>query len=369
MSAPAPSTRFRAVALLDRDGTINEEVEFLADPGDFRLLPDAARAIRILNGENIAAVVTTNQSGIPRGLLTEETLAAIHERMTAELAAHGARLDGVYHAPSLPDSNDPRRKPAIGMYHDAVRDLGLEGLPVYAIGDRSLDVEFGLACGGKAIRVLTGHKLKADMEMHLEHLHAARKAHRLFTEESLFHAVHRLLADLVLDEAPEDRYLRGKFGHLHKVADEIAVERRRGNRVVLTNGCFDLLHGGHVSYLETAKSMGDRLVLAVNSNASIRRLKGEGRPILSETDRLRLLAALKPVDYLTLFHEDAADYVLETLRPDIHAKGTDYTSDNVPELQTARRLGIETRIAGQPKENSSRDIIEVVLERTRAGLL
>lgn len=361
--------KFRAVALLDRDGNINEDVEYLSNPKGLYLLPNAARAIRVLNNEAVAAVVTTNQSGIPRGLLTEETLSAIHDALREKLAEEGARVDGIYYAPALPDSGDPRRKPARDMYDDAARDLGLQELPVYAIGDRALDVEFGLNCGGKGIRVLTGRLLKDDIEPEFQHLHAMRKEHKVFTSEDLFEAVHRLLADLVMEKVREDRMMRQKFMHLQKAARTVAEEKERGNRVVLVNGCFDLLHGGHVSYLESARALGDRLILAVNSNASIARLKGKGRPLLEEAERLQLLAALRFVDYLTIFHEDSADYVLETLRPDIHAKGTDYRSDNVPELQTARRLGIETKIAGDPKENSTRDIIEVVIERAKAGTL
>ncbi len=362
-------SKFRAVALLDRDGTINEEVDYLDDPARLKLIPGAARAIRVLNQEGVACVITTNQSGIPRGYFTEETLSAIHKRLIEMLAAEGARIDGVYHAPSLPDSGDPRRKPGTGMYDDAVRDLGLEGLPVYSVGDRTLDVEFGLACGGKGIRVLTGHQKKDDVPMDFEHLHEARKAHKAFVEEDLFTAAHRILADLILDQAPEDPGLRRKFGHLQKTAKAIEQARERGMRVILVNGCFDLIHGGHISYLEGAKNIADRVVLAVNSNASIRRLKGEQRPVLSELGRLQLLAALRHVDYLTIFHEDSADHVLEILKPDMHAKGTDYTSETVPERLTAERLGVETVITGASKENSSRDIIEVIIERTKAGTI
>ncbi len=360
---------FRAVALLDRDGTINEEVSYLSDPNDFKLIKDAERAIRILNEEGVACVVTTNQSGIPRGYLTEETLEVIHDRMKSELSQHGVYLDGIYYAPSLPDSNDPRRKPKTGMYEDAKKDLGLEGLPVYSVGDRSLDVEFGLNCGGKGIRVLTGHQLKKDISMDLKLLHDQRKKHHVFVEEDLLSAVHRILADLIIEQLPNDRYMRAKFAHLHRQAVNVDNLKEQGFRTVLVNGCFDLIHGGHISYLESARQMGDKLILAVNSNASIQRLKGKGRPLLPEADRLQLLATLRCVDYLTVFHEDSADHVLEIIKPDIHAKGTDYTSDNVPEAQTAKRLGIETRIAGNPKENSTRDIIDVVVERTKNKLL
>ncbi len=110
-------------------------------------------------------------------------------------------------------------------------------------------------------------------------------------------------------------------------------------------------------------------MLAINSNRSIRELKGPGRPVLPEPDRLQVLAALECVDRLTLFYDATADRALRVLRPHVHAKGTDYTSETVPERETARALGIATFIAGAPKENSTRDIIATICERARAGLL
>ncbi|MCC6547631.1 HAD-IIIA family hydrolase [Candidatus Sumerlaeota bacterium] len=360
---------FRAVALLDRDGTINEEVNYLYNPDQVKLLPDVAQAIAILNSEDVAVVITTNQSGIGRGMFDEAALSAVNEKLLGDLNAGGARIDAIYFCPALPDAGDPRRKPSRGMYDDAVRDLGLAGLPVYSIGDRTLDVEFGVRCSGKGIRVLTGHQLKEDLPLDIRMLHDQRERKLIFTTENLLQAVHVLLADLDAECVKNDSTFHKKFADLYATAQSIAEERAQGNRVVLANGCFDLLHGGHASYLADARALGDRLVVAINSNASVRRLKGNGRPILSESDRLQLLAAIRYVDYLTVFHEDSADRVLEVLRPDIHAKGTDYRSDNVPELETTRRLGIETRIAGNPKENSSRDIIGTIAERARKGLV
>lgn len=360
---------FRAAVLIDRDGTINEEVEYLHDPAQLKLLPDAARAIRILDQENIAAIICTNQSGIARGFFTEERLKEINGKLVEMLREENAWVEGIYYSTTLPESGDPMRKPNRGMYEAALRDLPIAGLPVYSIGDRSLDVEFGINCGGKGIRVLTGHQLKEDLPYNQKALYDARRKGLAFTMENLLEAVHFLLADLIRDQCPDDVNMHKKFGDLFSTARALEVERERDNRIVLANGCFDLLHGGHISYLQSCREMGDCLVLAVNSNCSVRRLKGDKRPILPEVDRMQLLAALRCVDYLTVFHEDSADHVLETLRPDIHAKGTDYKSENVPERLTAKRLGIETRIAGEAKENSSRDIIEVVIERAKAGLL
>lgn len=354
-----PSSPFRAVALLDRDGTINKEVNYLSDPDQLELLPRAAQAIKILNQEGIAAILTTNQSGIPRGYFTEETLALVHQRLQELLAKEDAHLDGIYFAPCLPHETDLRRKPFTGMYDAAVKDLGLEGLPVYGIGDKPADVEFAHNCGGIGILTLCGQSDKDAVE----------PSPKTFIADSLFEAVYQLLCDQILVDVPEDQFFQRKFNDLFATSRLVKEDKAAGRKVVLANGCFDLLHGGHISYLESCKAFGDKLVLAVNSNASINRLKGEGRPVLDEMPRLQMLANLKCVDYLTVFHPDSADHVLEILHPDIHAKGTDYTSDKVPERQTSIRLGIETKIAGMPKENSSRDIIEVVVERTKKGLI
>lgn len=143
--------------------------------------------------------------------------------------------------------------------------------------------------------------------------------------------------------------------------------RRDGKRLVLANGCFDLLHGGHVSYLESARMMGDALIVGVNSDASERQLKGVGRPIITESDRAELVAAMEAVDAVVIFDEPTCERLLRELRPDVHAKGTDYTAETVPEREIARELGIKVAIAGAPKENASKSIIASVLESARRG--
>lgn len=139
--------------------------------------------------------------------------------------------------------------------------------------------------------------------------------------------------------------------------------RAEGRKVVFANGCFDVLHGGHVSYLQDSRAYGDVLFVGVNSDRSERELKGPSRPIYKEQERLEILDAIRFVDYLVLFDEPTCENLLRTLRPDVHAKGTDYTADTVPEKEVARELGIEVYIAGPPKENASRGVIATVAER------
>jgi rfaE bifunctional protein nucleotidyltransferase chain/domain len=141
---------------------------------------------------------------------------------------------------------------------------------------------------------------------------------------------------------------------------ELAQDKLRGQRVVLANGCFDTLHVGHIRYLEGARQEGDVLVVGVNADSSVCSLKGPGRPILDEQARALLVASLRCVDYVVLFAEPTVEALLEELRPDVHAKGTDYTADTVPERAVAARLGIRVAIVGDPKDHSTRQLLDSV---------
>jgi rfaE bifunctional protein nucleotidyltransferase chain/domain len=141
---------------------------------------------------------------------------------------------------------------------------------------------------------------------------------------------------------------------------KLAEHKRRGECVVLANGCFDTLHVGHIRYLEGARCEGDLLVVAVNADSSVCALKGPGRPILDENARALLVAALRCVDYVVIFPEATVESLLKELRPGVHAKGTDYTEDTVPERAVAARLGIRVAIVGDPKEHSTRALLDSV---------
>jgi D-glycero-beta-D-manno-heptose 1-phosphate adenylyltransferase len=141
---------------------------------------------------------------------------------------------------------------------------------------------------------------------------------------------------------------------LHAILEE---HRRAGRKIVFANGVFDLLHVGHVRYLQAARAEGNLLVVGINSDASTRKLKGDGRPILTERARAALVAALRAVDYVVIFDELDVNSLLRELQPDVHAKGTDYTADTVPERELAAMLGIRVAIVGDPKQHSTRDLL------------
>ena len=141
----------------------------------------------------------------------------------------------------------------------------------------------------------------------------------------------------------------------------------KDRKVVLANGCFDILHVGHVRYLEAARALGDVLVVAVNSDRSVRSIKYPGRPILDETERVALISALRCVDHVILFDEPDVRRVIEVLKPAVHAKGTDYTEESVPERQQVLAYGGSVRITGDPKDHSTRNIIDSIVNKQGSG--
>lgn len=154
-----------------------------------------------------------------------------------------------------------------------------------------------------------------------------------------------------------------KLKMLQELVNTVSELRSRGKRVVLANGCFDLIHVGHVRYLTAARKLGDCLVVAINSDRSARELKGEGRPIVSARERAEILSAFECVDYCFVFDERTLDDSITLLKPDIHAKGTDYTVENVPERSTVARAGGRVEIVGDDKSHSTRDLVELILAR------
>jgi len=141
----------------------------------------------------------------------------------------------------------------------------------------------------------------------------------------------------------------------------VAADRAAGRTIAFANGVFDMLHVGHVRYLQGAADEADVLVVAINDDASVRALKGEGRPVLDADSRAELVAALRCVDYAVIFPELTVGALLETLRPDVHCKGTDYTVDSVPEREIVKAYGGRTAIVGDPKDHSTRDLLTRVL--------
>ena len=158
-----------------------------------------------------------------------------------------------------------------------------------------------------------------------------------------------------------DMTIPSKLLPLESLEPVVAALKASGKTVVFANGCFDLLHVGHIRYLQSARQLGDALVVGLNSDESVRQLKGPQRPLMPEDERAEILAALACVDYVVLFQEVTVERLLRVLKPDIQCKGTDYTEETVPERDVVRSYGGRVAIAGDPKDHSTRDLIQDIL--------
>jgi rfaE bifunctional protein nucleotidyltransferase chain/domain len=145
----------------------------------------------------------------------------------------------------------------------------------------------------------------------------------------------------------------------------VGAERAHGRTIALANGCFDVLHVGHVRYLQGAAAEADRLVVAINDDDSVRALKGEGRPVMTGRDRAELVAAVRGVDYVVVFSGPTVGPLLEAIRPDVHCKGTDYTVESVPERAVVAAYGGRTAIVGDPKDHSTRGLLARIADAAR----
>jgi rfaE bifunctional protein nucleotidyltransferase chain/domain len=145
-----------------------------------------------------------------------------------------------------------------------------------------------------------------------------------------------------------------------ELISRVAAERAAGRTIILTNGCFDLIHAGHIRYLNGAKELGGFLVVGLNSDRQVQHLKGSGRPYIPENERAEIIASLRCVDAVTVFDESTVDGLIDDIRPDIHAKGTDYTVESVPERERVKSYGGRTAIVGDPKDHSSTDLIRTI---------
>ena len=160
---------------------------------------------------------------------------------------------------------------------------------------------------------------------------------------------------------------RNKIVSRDELVERVRAERAAGRTIAFANGCFDILHVGHIRYLESAAREADVLVVALNDDDSVRQLKGEGRPILPASDRAELVAALRCVDYVVIFDDPNVERLLMLLKPDVHCKGTDYTIDSVPERAVVQAYGGRTAIVGDPKSHATRELIARIADSARGG--
>lgn len=165
------------------------------------------------------------------------------------------------------------------------------------------------------------------------------------------------MKDIVEILDPHKQNAASRILDRNRLIARVAIARRQGARVVMANGCFDILHVGHVRYLEAARALGDLLVVGINADEQVRKLKGAGRPFVGERERAEMIASLRSVHYVTIFPEPTVEELLLSIKPDYHAKGTDYTVESVPERHIVESYGGRVAIVGDPKDHSSSDFV------------
>lgn len=366
--------RRRKAVFLDRDGTLIQDKDYLQDPAQVVLEQGAAEAVARLNRNDFAVILVTNQSGVARGYFTEEDVVAVHQRLGELLAAENARLDAMYYCPHYPEGivQEYRqscgcRKPATGMFQRASQEWGIDLARSYMIGDKLTDIEAARNAGLAGVLVRTGYgedEWKASVRAE-----DTEKPDRVAMDlreavEFVFWAERHLgRAEAGTRKGNGETCLwTSKWVSVPFLKKCLDSHRRQKQTIVLANGVFDLLHAGHVGYLQAAKELGDVLVVALNSDASVRDLKGAGRPILPVEERVEIVSALACVDYCVVFWDRTVNSLLEALRPDFQAKGTDYEEASVPERGIVIRHGGQVRIVGPRKGWATTELLGRIRE-------
>ena len=315
---------------LDRDNTLNHDPGYLNDPEKLELKEGVIEGLRLLQLAGFKLIVITNQSGIMRGLITEDELNAIHLKLKEILAEHSIDIEKIYHCPDKDDSS-PCRKPNPQMIQSAINEFPVDLDHCYIIGDRYRDILTGesFAIPGILIQEDTAPKEKGEIPPNLI------KNASCFLEA----------AEYVLQSEYEKNWRHKIYTQKNQNYIKKINEIKKGEEtIVFTNGCFDLWHSGHLQYLGQAAELGDHLVIGLNSDASTQRLKGKKRPVLPEWERALKLAHLPFVSIVIIFNEDTPIELIKKIKPNVHVKGGDYEKEKLPEYKILKREGAQVII-------------------------
>jgi D-glycero-beta-D-manno-heptose 1-phosphate adenylyltransferase len=324
--------------IFDRDQTIIADPGYLNDPARVALMPRAADGIRLLNQFGIKVFVASNQSGVARGLITPAQLEAVNAKITALLATEGARIEKIYVCPHGDDSQCDCRKPKPGLVQQIIAEQGINPAKTFIAGDRARDLECAIPFNIRGILVGGDETARpANMVFHAANLHEA--------------------AAFILESVFEEESHSKVFSTAESFLPQLEKTRASGKKIIFTNGCFDLVHSGHVQLLAQARALGDYLVLGLNSDRSVRALKGESRPVNNEQDRARILAQLPYIDAVVIFDEDTPVELMQKLKPDIQVKGGDYIKEKLPEYPVMQGMGKEIVILPFRKGYSTTGIL------------
>jgi len=329
---------------LDRDGTINEDIGFVHKPEDLKFLPNAIDGLKKLaETGKFNFFIITNQSGIGLGHFEEKDFWNFMEAITSELIEHGIHIEDTYFAPDVPELPTIMRKPAIGMLKKAEQEHGIILSKSYIIGDRSTDVDMGWSAGCRTVLIKSERLKKYPPKI----------------EPDV--AVNDLLeaAEWIIKEEEREEKGKKKIYEREELKTIINNLKKEGKKIVTCNGSFDIMHYGHVYFLNEAKKQGNILVVMLNSDSSISEYKSKDRPINKQEYRAEVLAALEAVDYITIFDETTPIKTLEMIKPDIHANGSEYGKECV-EAKTVKKHGGKLHLINRIGNFSTTEMIKKI---------
>jgi D-glycero-beta-D-manno-heptose 1-phosphate adenylyltransferase len=312
------------VVFLDRDNTLNPDPGYISKPEQISLFEDTVEALQLLQIYGYKFIIISNQSGIGRGYFTEQELKKINAKLGTLLSDQGIHLTDFFYCPHKPGDQCNCRKPSPGLIEQAIKKYpAIELQNSFIIGDKVSDVELALHFPITPIQVRASSPDKSSSLNYpvLENLRTA--------------------AHFILEEC-YNRTWNNRcyyFNEIEKLRELIDRQKSKSLKTVFTNGCFDILHPGHLQYLQQAKKLGDRLIVGLNSDESVKNLKGPGRPINSEQDRALMLLNTEPVDYVLIFNQPTPEETIRHLKPDVHVKGGDYKLEELPEGKLVQDYG------------------------------
>jgi len=319
----------------DRDGVINKDAGYVHKIEDFELYSDTIEALKSL--KHFKFFFVTNQSGIGRGYYTEEDFHKFNNHILNELKKHNIKIEETYFCPHHPEQNCDCRKPNSKFIKKAEKDYNLDLSRSWVIGDHPHDIEFGKRVGCRAVYLLRCHGEKHKNEL---------KVKPDFMTYTLLEAANFILKNT-------------KIINTEELKNIITNLKEQKKKIVTCNGTFDILHIGHIKFLQEAKQQGDILILGLNSDSSVKENKGPERPINTENNRAEALAALECVDYITVFNEKTPINLLEIIKPNIHVNGEEYGEDCI-EASTVKKFGGKMHLVKKYKDFSTTRLIEKI---------
>ncbi|MDP3766365.1 MAG: D-glycero-beta-D-manno-heptose 1-phosphate adenylyltransferase [Nanoarchaeota archaeon] len=335
---------------LDRDGTLVHDEGFVHRVEDFRLIDNVVEGLKLLKNKYLYFIVT-NQAGVGTGKFTLSDLNKFNEHLSNALKNSGIEIKKIYYCPHTIEDNCACRKPKTKFLFEAENEFGIDLKDSFVIGDKNTDCDMGKRAGCRTVLVLSGHGKE-----HHKNTECDYAAKDLLDAAMWIIKQQKNLPVAIFFDNNNNNKIK-TIEEIKRISEEL---KNQNKKIVTTNGVFDILHVGHIRYLQKAKSMGDVLIVAVNSDESVKKIKGPKRPLNNQNDRAEVLAALRCINYITIFNEESPINTLEKIRPDIHVKGGDYGIGQIVEKKTVEKNGGKVVLVGIEKGYSTTSLIDKI---------